>query len=540
MTEFNLLFILTWLLAGGVTVIFCLAEDETRETASGGFAYNCPEGWVFGFHKCYKPHTAAEDASIKKIRLAAVACASENATLVQVRSEGERVFLSDLLLKGYPDVHTWHIGGKMRKKKWYWITMVEPKGKRRGRRRKTTGKKGRRYIAKAVPISETFWYRGGPSSSDAPPEPHPLGLKRYLTLSNRYSARNRKRVTAHALYWMAGWGVSRSGINFVCQKDAKLEINRGTCGRTQYQHPHTQRAGKIFQKIWNGNLAPYGKHPWLVGVKIVMEDFNGEKLSKMKQNDGAQDAPRSRDEPLCAATIINEYWLLGVAHCFWKSSKENLMIVAGDHNLNHKDAGEDVYEIEEIIRHENFHMDSSGEMSTYDIALLKIKQREGRGIVFNRYVQPICLPTPDVPFSEGQKCWIAGWGHTEKTQFPDEVQDGLISLASNKMCDEMQTPHQTHNRTLCAGDFPPLSSYNSPCQGDSGGPLVCEQQGSQTIVGVTSYGRNCWCYLFGFPDFLITGSPSVFTRVQTFLPWIEKTMKQHSASNSFFAPPPRP
>ena len=32
------------------------------------------------------------------------------------------------------------------------------------------------------------------------------------------------------------------------------------------------------------------------------------------------------------------------------------MIVAGDHNLNHKDAGEDVYEIEEIIRHENFHM----------------------------------------------------------------------------------------------------------------------------------------------------------------------------------------
>ncbi|KAK3758840.1 hypothetical protein RRG08_067177 [Elysia crispata] len=502
MTEFNLLFILTWLLAGGVTVIFCLAEDETRETASGGFAYNCPEGWVFGFHKCYKPHTAAEDASIKKIRLAAVACASENATLVQVRSEGERVFLSDLLLKGYPDVHTWHIGGKMRKKKWYWITMVEPKGKRRGRRRKTTGKKGRRYIAKAVPISETFWYRGGPSSSDAPPEPHPLGLKRYLTLSNRYSARNRKRVTAHALYWMAGWGVSRSGMNFVCQKDAKLEINRGTCGRTQYQHPQTQRAGKIFQKIWNGSSAPYGKHPWLVGVKVVMEGFNGEKLRKMKQSDGAQDAPRSRDEyilwnePLCAATIINEYWLLSVAHCFWESGKEDLMIVAGDHKLYHKDAGEDVYEIEEIIRHENFPKDSPGEINTYDIALLKINQREGRGIVFNRYVQPICLPTLDVPFSEGQKCWIAGWGKTEKTQSPDEVQDGLISLASNKMCDEMQTPHQTHNRTLCAGDFPPLSSYISPCQGDSGGPLVCEQQ--------------------------------VFIRVQTFLPWIEK----HYGSNT--------
>ena len=61
---------------------------------------------------------------------------------------------------------------------------------------------------------------------------------------------------------------------------------------------------------------------------------------------------------------------------------------------------------------------------------------------------------------------------------------------------------------LCA-----LNSVKSAdtCQGDSGGPIQCFKDGQYFIVGITSFGAACGSPL-----------PGIYTRVSSFIDWIEE------------------
>ncbi|CAG5131097.1 unnamed protein product, partial [Candidula unifasciata] len=50
----------------------------------------------------------------------------------------------------------------------------------------------------------------------------------------------------------------------------------------------------------------------------------------------------------------------------------------------------------------------------YDIALIRIKPfPNGRGIQFNNFVQPICLPDSNTCLLEGSNLIVSGWGWTK-------------------------------------------------------------------------------------------------------------------------------
>jgi hypothetical protein len=53
-----------------------------------------------------------------------------------------------------------------------------------------------------------------------------------------------------------------------------------------------------------------------------------------------------------------------------------------------------------------------GDTHDYDIALLKVRTKDGEGIKFNDYVQPACLPASADVYRAGLKCLISGWGET--------------------------------------------------------------------------------------------------------------------------------
>lgn len=53
------------------------------------------------------------------------------------------------------------------------------------------------------------------------------------------------------------------------------------------------------------------------------------------------------------------------------------------------------------------------------------------------------------------------------------------------------------------------------CKGDSGGPLISEQ--TRELIGVVSLGMPC-----------ATGIPDVYTRVSSYIDWIDDTLMSHS------------
>lgn len=104
---------------------------------------------------------------------------------------------------------------------------------------------------------------------------------------------------------------------------------------------------------------------------------------------------------------------------------------------------------------------------------------------------------------ENQPCKVSGWGLTDG--FGNSVSPVLnyaeSTILSNKQC--RQYFNILVDSEICmSGD-----DEKSACNGDSGGPLTVE--GVQ--VGIVSYGIM-WC---------LPGYPSAFTRVTSYLDWIQ-------------------
>lgn len=514
-------------------VCFYLADKAEESTVSDDFT--CPKSWISdGAGKCYRLHTVDNTPNIKKVTQAAKTCAEENATLARVRFMKERLLLSELFQQRHPNVDTWYVGGKKKKGQWYGITLVEKalNPRKQGLTVNLTKRRRRLAVVNTELISEEFLNLDNTLSTGCLRSVSlPCGRGKFLTLSNRKSACSRTCDFLGGYYWRAAWSFSRTGLNFVCEKEAKWtpRLPEGVCGHSAGPSPLSRsHSHNVRLKVVGGNSAPYGKHPWQAGIKRVKKEENGGK--------------HSDNAPHCAATIINGFWLLSVAHCYRSDSIEDLRVVVGENLLDKVDAGEEIFEIEEIIPHENF---KAGARDSYDISLIKIKPRNGSGIVFDPYVQPACLPTPDMPHIEGQKCWVTGWGSLGGDHYPNELMEAQVPLVNHQVCEDLMTG-QTQNRTLCAGDLERISAWKRGCQGDSGGPLVCDYRGAQTVVGITSWGHYCdlfpllKVYTLDSGGLGILVYPGVFTRVQSFLPWIDETMERSSSSPREVELPRRP
>lgn len=72
---------------------------------------------------------------------------------------------------------------------------------------------------------------------------------------------------------------------------------------------------------------------------------------------------------------------------------------------------EEVFEIRELIVHENYL--NATIAWDYDIALLRVKAKNNRGIRFSPHVQPLWLPPMNAPYIPGTLCDIYGWGIDE-------------------------------------------------------------------------------------------------------------------------------
>lgn len=254
-------------------------------------------------------------------------------------------------------------------------------------------------------------------------------------------------------------------------------------------------AKENLSRIVGGTNATYGIYPWQVAVRLI----------DSHHPDGSRTSSH-----WCGASILSDYWVISAAHCFpAKIKKERILIRTGDLNSKIWDAHEQSFLIEHLVLHPGY----STITYDYDISLIKLKpNKRGTGIIFNDYVQPVCLPPDNLQNSPGTRCEISGWGSTGQI-YPSVLKAATVPLLSRRICNRVYkdlTP-----RMLCAGY---LEGGIDTCQGDSGGPLVCNINGVYTLIGITSWGNGC-----AKPNY-----PGVYTNVTTVKPWIEATMAKYS------------
>ncbi|VDI15783.1 Hypothetical predicted protein [Mytilus galloprovincialis] len=211
---------------------------------------------------------------------------------------------------------------------------------------------------------------------------------------------------------------------------------------------------------------------------------------------------------VCGGTIINERWILSVAHCFENHlTASNYRVAAGSSFLSQMTVFRSV---KQIVVHEDYKKPLENDN---DLMLLEL----ATPLTFGSTINKITLDDSQSNDFVGDDCKVSGWGNTDKVggdSYPDRLQVAHLAVVSQEYCSTFYLPpHHIINidsKKICLHE-----NGTDVCDGDSGGPMSCKAtDGNTKLVGLTSFG----------PDNCDGSDPGVYTKVSAFLDWISNKM----------------